>query len=198
MEHRNVGERGLLLVFESTGEAIAAFRELDSRRHELDLAEVVPGHTTLLLEGHRWRPAPNSLRGDPACAGTASSREISVPVTYGGPDLPSVAAAAGVSVEEVVRRHWQPTYTVAFLGFAPGQPYLVGGDPSIAVARRRDPRTRVPAGSVATAGEYSTIYPCATPGGWQLIGATEMVMFDVTAATPARLCAGDRVRFVEP
>ncbi len=85
---------------------------------------------------------------------------------------------------------------VGFLGFAPGFAYLLGGDERLRVPRREEPRTRVPAGSVAVAGEYSGIYPRESPGGWRLLGRTDAVLFDATRASPALLAAGDRVRFV--
>ena len=102
-------------------------------------------------------------------------------MTYDGPDLAEVARACGVSPEEVVRRHVAATYTVAFLGFAPGFAYLIGGDESLRPGRRDEPRERVPVGAVALAGEYAAVYPRASPGGWQLIGSTELVMFDARA-----------------
>src|SRR5581483_10617402 len=105
------------------------------------------------------------------------------------------ARLAGIGVEELVARHAGPEYVVAFLGFA-GLPYLVGGDPALAVPRRSDPRVRVPAGSVGIAGPYSGIYPRESPGGWRLIGRTEVELFDVERRPPAVLAPGDRVRFV--
>ncbi len=94
-------------------------------------------------------------------------------MTYDGPDLHAVAAACALSPEEVVRRHRQAQYTAAFIGFAPGFAYLIGGDPRLRPGRRDQPRERVPAGSVAVAGEYTAVYPRASPGGWQLIGRTD-------------------------
>ncbi len=95
-----------------------------------------------------------------------------------------------------MRRHTAVDYLVAFLGFTPGFPYLVGLDPALHVPRRATPRTRVPAGSVGLAGSQTGVYPTASPGGWQLIGRTEAVLFDPDRDPPALLAPGDRLRFV--
>ncbi|WP_418275524.1 5-oxoprolinase/urea amidolyase family protein [Isoptericola jiangsuensis] len=121
---------------------------------------------------------------------------VEVPTVYDGEDLPDVARLLGCSVEEVVRRHAAASWTVAFMGFAPGFGYLVGDDPGLAVPRRESPRTRVPQGSVALAGEYAGVYPREGPGGWQLLGRTEVVLWDLGRERPARWAPGDRVRFV--
>jgi KipI family sensor histidine kinase inhibitor len=123
---------------------------------------------------------------------------LAIPVHYGGgdgPDLLEVATLTGLSPDEVIARHCAGEYRVAMLGFAPGFPYLLGLDPALAVPRRTDPRQRVPAGSVAIGGSQTGIYPATLPGGWQLIGRTPLSLFDVHAEHPARLKAGDRVRF---
>jgi KipI family sensor histidine kinase inhibitor len=117
-------------------------------------------------------------------------------VTYDGPDLADVASHTGLSEDEIVAAHTGSTWTVAFGGFAPGFAYLVGGDQRLAVPRRESPRTSVPAGSVGLAGEFSGIYPRSSPGGWQLIGRTDVVMFDVDRDPPALLTPGAQVRFV--
>jgi len=121
---------------------------------------------------------------------------IEIPVAYDGIDLEEVAALTGLPVDEVVRLHCGASYVVAFLGFAPGYGYLVGGDPRLSVPRRDEPRVRVPAGSVAIAGPYSGIYPREGPGGWRVLGTTSVVLFDPTRDPPALLSAGDSVRFV--
>ena len=96
---------------------------------------------------------------------------------------------------DVVAAHTGTTWQVGFAGFAPGFAYLVGGDSRLAVPRRREPRPRVPAGSVALAGEFSGIYPRESPGGWQLIGRTEVVLWDISRPQPALLIPGMSVRF---
>lgn len=121
---------------------------------------------------------------------------VEIPVHYDGPDLEDVAGWAGVSVEEVVARHSGREYEAAFGGFAPGFTYLVGVDPVIAAPRLPTPRTRVPAGSVALAGELTAVYPGESPGGWRLLGRTDARMFDVDRHPPALVAPGARVRFV--
>lgn len=132
-------------------------------------------------------------RGSTALATTV----VEIPVHYDGPDLDDVATDTGLSREEVVAAHTGTPWRVAFGGFAPGFAYLVGGDPRLAVARRAEPRTRVPAGAVGLAGEFSGVYPRESPGGWQLIGTTEVVLWDADREPPALLGPGTTVRFVE-
>ena len=122
-------------------------------------------------------------------------RTVEIPVVYDGADLEAVAQLAGLSAEEVVERHTAAEYAVAFIGFAPGFAYLIGGDERLAVPRLPKPRERVPAGSVAIAGPYSGIYPRDSPGGWRLLGRTSLTLFDPERAAPALLATGDRVRF---
>lgn len=173
--------------------------------------ECVPAYASLLLrfDVARWlgadgRFSAERLRAAIAAAWDASSsahkapREVSIPVCYGGGagvDLHEVAAHAGMSTDEVVTRHVAALYRVAMLGFAPGFPYLLGLDPALAVPRRSNPRTSVPAGSVAIGGPQTGIYPQALPGGWQLIGRTPVRLFDLAAASPSLLQPGDHVRF---
>ncbi|MET8229350.1 allophanate hydrolase subunit 1 [Micromonospora sp. NPDC005298] len=121
---------------------------------------------------------------------------VHVPVAFDGADLPTVAEHWGVDVPAVVRRLTGTRFRVAFCGFAPGFPYLTGLPAELALPRLPTPRPRVPAGSVALAGPYAGIYPSASPGGWLLVGRTEMVLFDVHADPPARLTPGTEVRMV--
>jgi antagonist of KipI len=132
-------------------------------------------------------------------AGQESSAPVEVPVAYGGaegPDLGDVARHAGLSEEEVIRRHAAREYRVAMLGFAPGFAYLLGMDPTLAMARLDTPRVRVPAGSVGIADGQTGIYPFAMPGGWRLVGRTALSLFDPQRDPPATLGPGTRVRFV--
>ena len=121
--------------------------------------------------------------------------EVEVDVVYDGPDLAEVAELTGLSVDEVVAAHTGRPWRVAFGGFAPGFAYLVGGDPRLEVPRRPGPRTSVPAGSVGLAGAFSGVYPRASPGGWQLLGRTDAVLWDVDRTPPALLGPGVSVRF---
>ncbi|MDO4906156.1 MAG: urea amidolyase family protein [Lautropia sp.] len=122
---------------------------------------------------------------------------LQLPVCYDGEDLAEMADYLGVSVAELIRRHGAAIWQVAFIGFAPGFPYMSGDDPLFDVPRRSSPRTRIPAGSVALAGRFCGIYPRATPGGWQLLGTTDVPIWDLRRAPPALLPPGQRVRFVD-
>lgn len=129
----------------------------------------------------------------------AFGRVIELPVQYGGaegPDIEAVARHAGLSVASLIERHAATEYTVYFLGFQPGFAYLGGLDPALATPRRKEPRVRVPAGSVGIGGEQTGVYPMSSPGGWQLIGRTSTVLFDPDRDPPSLLEPGDRVRFV--
>ncbi|MFC5261304.1 allophanate hydrolase subunit 1 [Kribbella qitaiheensis] len=121
---------------------------------------------------------------------------VEIPVVYDGEDLADVAGLLGCDVVEVIRRHTADEWTVAFCGFAPGFGYLTGQS-RWDVSRRKSPRTKVPAGSVALAGEFSGVYPRESPGGWQLLGRTEVAVFDQTRDPAALLQPGRRVRFID-
>lgn len=121
---------------------------------------------------------------------------VEIPVVYDGEDLADVAGLLGCDVAEVIRRHTADEWTVAFCGFAPGFGYLTGQS-RWDVSRRKSPRTKVPAGSVALAGEFSGVYPRESPGGWQLLGRTEVAVFDQTRDPAALLQPGRRVRFID-
>ncbi|WP_280434223.1 5-oxoprolinase subunit B family protein [Nocardia carnea] len=122
---------------------------------------------------------------------------VQIPVHYDGPDLSEVADALGMRTDEVVAAHTGTVWRCAFVGFAPGFGYLESPDGRLAVARRAISRTRIPAGSVALAGGYSAVYPRESPGGWQLIGRTDLVMWDTERDPPALIRAGGLVRFVD-
>jgi len=129
-----------------------------------------------------------------------SGREIEVPVCYGdeyGPDLDDVAQYHEISREDVIKRHVAPAYPVAFIGFAPGFPYLIGLNPSLETPRLATPRLRVSAGSVGIGGSQTGIYPNASPAGWRIIGRTPLRLFDKTKETASLCQAGDTLRFVQ-
>ncbi len=162
--------------------------------------EMIPAARTLMI---RFRPedAPAHVLArriadrDLSVRPPPTSDVVEIPVTYAGEDLSDVARITGLSVQEIVKRHTESEFTVAFCGFAPGFAYLVGGDPALHVPRRQTPRTRIPAGAVAIAGQFSGVYPQASPGGWQLIGETSLKMWDLGRNPPALLRPGARVRF---
>ncbi|MEX2109897.1 MAG: 5-oxoprolinase subunit PxpB [Gemmatimonadaceae bacterium] len=134
-------------------------------------------------------------RATDANTGLPPAREHVLRTKYDGIDLPDVAAATGLSVEEVVARHIGRVYRVDIMGFVPGFAYLSELDKALELPRREQPRPRVAAGSVAIAGPQTAVYPLVTPGGWHIIGTTDVVMFDPLRAEPALLRPGDRVRF---
>ncbi|TAN50114.1 MAG: 5-oxoprolinase subunit PxpB [Betaproteobacteria bacterium] len=127
-----------------------------------------------------------------------AGREVEVPVCYDaefGLDLDAVAAQTGLDAAQVVRLHAATEHRVLMVGFAPGQPYIGGLDPRLAVPRRATPRTRVPAGSIAIANAQSVVYPFEIAGGWSVLGRTPLRVFDPRREPPSLLLPGDRVRF---
>jgi KipI family sensor histidine kinase inhibitor len=194
---RRCGERGLLIEAPDNSSVHAMAERSLSVWPELE--EIVPGHETLLLV---WPSrAPDSGEVEIALADLQrmdlepTESEIVIPTVYDGPDLESLAGETGLSVEAIVSLHATTVFTAAFTGFAPGFAYLVGLPDSLRVARLDEPRPRVPAGSVALAGEYSAVYPTASPGGWRLIGRAKSVMFDPDRERPALIEPGAKVRF---
>lgn len=118
-----------------------------------------------------------------------------IPVVYDGPDLDDVASSVGLSVEQVIALHGRPIYRAFIVGFVPGWAYLGPLPDELALPRRAMPRTQVPAGSVAIAGQMTGVYPLATPGGWHLIGRTSVRLFLPDSDPPSLFRAGDRVKF---
>jgi len=132
-------------------------------------------------------------------ADTHQGRHVDIPVHYGGEfgaDLAEVAAFHRTTPDEIVRRHTAPVYTVFMMGFQPGFPYLGGLPEHLHTPRRAEPRTEVPAGSVGIGGSQTGVYPFTSPGGWQLIGRTDIALFQTASYPPTLLLAGDTVRFV--
>ncbi|MDQ6524347.1 allophanate hydrolase subunit 1 [Nocardioides sp. LHD-245] len=209
------GDRGLLVELDGPDgldSSVAVVAVADLVRAHPDapalVAEVVPGARTVLVVA---RPGVDvgRLAGvvpDRTVVAEAMSRPerpvrrgepTRIPVRYDGPDLAAVAVLTGLSEREVVAAHTGTPWRVAFGGFAPGFAYLVGGDPRLRVPRRDEPRTAVPAGAVGLAGEYSGVYPRSSPGGWQLIGRTDLALWDLDRDPPALLAAGTSVVFEE-
>ena len=121
---------------------------------------------------------------------------VELPVRYDGADLAAVAEQAGVGEQELIELHSGREYTVRFCGFAPGFGYLTGLDVRLRLPRLATPRPSVPAGSVGIAGEFTGVYPRSSPGGWRLLGSTDVPLFDLHRQPPALLAPGVRVRFV--
>jgi KipI family sensor histidine kinase inhibitor len=170
-----------------------------------EVVEAIPGMnnvtvvlrdpTTLALDAiehlQRWWEESEALEPE--------SRAIEIPVVYGGeagPDLAHVADHCGMSEKQVVELHTSIEYRVWFIGFQPGFPYLGGMPEALTTPRRAEPRISVPAGSVGIGGAQTGIYPLASPGGWNLIGRTDLTLFNPRLAEPSLLRPGDTLRFI--
>ncbi|WP_348788713.1 5-oxoprolinase subunit PxpB [Leifsonia sp. NPDC080035] len=195
------GDRALVVELDGLDEVLALYRALDASRPP-GVVDLVPAARTIgvtvdprvlpLSAAHGWLE-----RTEPAGGAEQAAEVVTVPVRYDGDDLAEVATLLGVGPREVVALHTGSLWRVAFGGFAPGFAYLVTDHDRLRVPRRATPRTRVPAGSVGLAGEFSGVYPRSSPGGWQLIGRTEAVLWDAAADPPALLRPGMAVRFEE-
>ncbi len=185
----------------STAEVLALTEML--RSTELPgVIDIVPGARTVLVSftdaAHQASVRAQLARLAVSSGHTEASTgtpDVVIDVVYDGADLLAVADRLEMDPSEVVAAHTGTSWRVGFAGFAPGFAYLVGGDPRLQVPRRPEPRTRVPAGSVGLAGEFSGVYPRESPGGWQLIGRTEAVLWDLDRPEPALLTPGMWVRF---
>lgn len=192
---------GLLVELADLDEVLALYAALDDIR-PAGVIDMVPAARTLLLT---IDPAVTDIPtvsgvvrdAEPQPGARPDAGRIEVPVHYDGPDLAEVADLTGLSERELVDAHSAQEWTVAFCGFAPGFGYMVGSDERLHVPRRANPRTKVPPGAVALAGGFSSVYPRESPGGWQLIGHTDVVAWDLTRDPPALFSPGVRVRFVE-
>ena len=196
----DVGDDAVLVELDDLSAVLALFRALDAAR-PLGVEDLVPAARTVLVrfdrdrvdrdEVRRWlrvtTPAPEPVSG--------TGETVDVDVAYDGPDLADVGALTGLGVDGVVAAHTGAVWTVAFVGFAPGFGYLVGGPETLQVPRRATPRTAVPAGAVGLAGEFSGVYPRSSPCGWQLIGRTDAVLWAPDRHPPALLRPGVTVRF---
>jgi KipI family sensor histidine kinase inhibitor len=203
-------DSSLLVVFGNTispaihRHVITLFHALQSR-HDPRIRNLHPGYASLLVDFDPLRLTHDelsavvrqlALAADPPPATDASV--VSIPVCYDiefGPDLLDVATHTGLSLDEVVRQHFSPTYLVYFLGFSPGFVYLGGLPQVLYTPRLPTPRPSINAGSVGIAGSQTGIYPVDSPGGWRLIGRTPVRMFDPEAKPPTRLQPGDKMRF---
>lgn len=206
-----VGDAAILVSFE-TPDLLVSNRRVLALQHALTEARP-PGLLDLTPAYHTLLVAYDPLRLPPAAAAetihaavgrmdethTQAGRVVEVPVWYGGaagPDLADVARHTGLSEAEVIQRHASGVYTVMFVGFMPGFPYLHGLDPDLATPRLASPRRQVPTGSVGIGGEQTGIYPSPLPGGWRLIGRTDVRLYDPHHDPPVLLRAGDIVHFV--
>jgi KipI family sensor histidine kinase inhibitor len=198
------GDAALLAELDDLSDVLALRAAIDAERDGgglVDVLDVVPAARTVLVrcrpvEGVLNRVAERLTELDVADHTSDEGPHVEIEVSYDGPDLADVAGLTGLSEDEVVRLHTEAEWTVAFTGFLPGFGYLVGGDEQLTVPRRDESRTKVPAGSVGLAGEFTGAYPRESPGGWQLIGRTEARLWDPDREQPALLAPGTRVTFV--
>jgi KipI family sensor histidine kinase inhibitor len=192
------GDEALLAEPEDPATVLALVAAL---RDEPGVREVVPAARTLLVRaaagdlarvGARLRELATTA-GAGACP--ADGPQVTLDVHYDGLDLDETAAQVGLEPDGLVRAHTAGSYVVAFCGFTPGFAYLTGLDAALHVPRLAQPRTRVPAGSVGIAGEFTGVYPRSSPGGWRLLGRTDADLWDLARTPPALLAPGTRVRF---
>lgn len=205
MSHRLLpcGEAALLVEVGSLAEVLVLADRL--RAAELPgVIDLVPAARTVLVAADSpatllaLRPRISELATLPADGRQVpqpATTTIVLPVRYDGADLDEVAHLTGLTPAEVIEAHTGTEWLAAFGGFAPGFTYLTGGDPRLRVPRRSSPRTSVPTGSVGLADEFSGVYPSASPGGWQLIGRTDAVLWDPARQPPSLIPPGARVRF---
>lgn len=199
MRFRRCGDDAVLVEVGSLDE-VDAVRAAVAAAELPGLVELVPAARTVLVSVAPGSNGLTRLRDVLAAADLArpplrERREVRIPVRYDGPDLDLVARTAGMSVTDLVELHSGAEYSVAFTGFAPGFGYLTGLPEPLVQARLDRPRTAVPAGSVGIAGEFTGVYPRSSPGGWRLVGRTELALFDPHREPPALLVPGDLVRF---
>lgn len=198
---RDYGDRAVLIECGCTAEVLA-FAAAVERSALPEVLDIVPAARTVLVtvadtaaqRSVRTRLA--AIEVTPSAGTTRPDRpDVVIDVVYDGPDLAEVADRLGMDPGQLVAAHTGSPWRVGFGGFAPGFAYLIDGDPRLRVPRRAEPRTRVPAGSVGLAGEFSGVYPRESPGGWQLIGRTAAVLWDPGRPRPALLSPGMWVSF---
>jgi KipI family sensor histidine kinase inhibitor len=196
------GPTAVLVEVGDLDQVLALQAEIERRRAggwAPSLVDVVVGARTILLDGIAdLTGLASEMRSWPVRAAPRDiGPVIEIACTYRGPDLPKIAAQWQVSAAEAVRIHTSTLHEVAFCGFGPGFAYLAGIGEQRSVARRDSPRKLVPAGSVALGGIYTAVYPWPSPGGWQLIGHTDAMLWDPDRQPAALLSLGRRVRFVD-
>ena len=194
------GSTALLAELDGLDEVLALYAALAEDPPD-GVVDIVPAGRTVLVvvdpartDLARVERAVRSAR--PRHGRAAIGDLVEIPVHYDGEDLDDVGSLLGCDPAEVIRLHTSEEWTVAFCGFAPGFGYLTGASYQWDISRRPSPRTSVPQGAVALAGEFTGIYPRASPGGWQLIGHTDVAVFDLDRDPPALLRPGTRVRFI--
>ena len=195
MKFLRAGENGLLVELPSLDAVVRLAAEL-RRRAPAGVSEIVPAARTVLLHGSGLDALAAQMQDWVLPPVAADARPpVEIPVTYDGPDLDEVCALKQLGRDELIELHTGAMLTVAFCGFAPGFAYLAGVPERLQAPRRASPRTRVEGGAVGLAGEFTGVYPRASPGGWQIIGHTSLALWDDTREPPNLLAPGTRVRF---
>ena len=208
---RHYGDNAVLVDWDTDGFDAAVSEQVHALaarlRQSETYIEVMPGYNSLVVsfdaarrtlaqtEAHVEEMLNNGLDAKAA----APDRLIDIPVTYGGadgPDLYAMADRIGKTPDEVIALHSGRDYRVCMMGFIPGFAFLSEVDPALQHPRHATPRAVVPAGSVGIANWQTGIYGLESPGGWQIIGRTDLDMFDAQRAAPFLVEAGDRIRFV--
>ncbi|MGN6441542.1 MAG: 5-oxoprolinase/urea amidolyase family protein [Arthrobacter sp.] len=195
---RPAGDRAILVELSSLDAVLSLQAQLTAHPQPGQI-DVIAAAATVLVTAD----TPQAVRGlaahvrslDLGAHAEIESALVTIDVVYDGEDLDEVGSLTGLGWQAVVAAHTGQLWTAAFAGFAPGFAYLTGENPSLEVPRRRSPRTAVPAGAVALGGAYSAVYPRQSPGGWQLIGRTDALMWDLGRENPALIRPGDTVRF---
>jgi KipI family sensor histidine kinase inhibitor len=197
------GESALLVELDQRidPEIAARAAAIADRWEALGHGPAVPTYASVLLRFDPFALEPRaaedvarSILDAPGSFG--AGRLVEIPTRYDGPDLEEVARLSRLSTREVIAAHTSREHVAYFLGFMPGFAYCGGLDPRIVAPRLASPRTRVRAGSVAVVDGQTSVYPVSSPGGWRLIGTTDLTVFDPRLDEPALIRAGDRVRFI--
>lgn len=195
------GNRATLVELDDLPQVLGLYASLRSDP-PAGSTQVIPAARTVLVGYDPTRTTIKRLTADildrtADAAPHSEQRVVEVPVRYDGEDLDDVARLTGLSRGEVVARHRAGEHTVAFCGFSPGFAYITGLDPALHVPRHNSPRTKVPAGAVALADQFTGVYPRTSPGGWRIIGHTELPVWELDRDPPTVLTPGTRVHFVE-
>ena len=206
MTVRPFGDRAFLIELEQRIDPsiVDVARAIADDWERRGLGEAIPAYASVVVAFDparvSWEDAAAAAKeltgAPPPAAPPIAGRLIDVPTVYDGPDLAETASRSGLSTAELVALHSGREYRAFFLGFMPGLAYCGMIDPRIDAPRLLSPRARVPRGSVAIANLQTIVYPVDSPGGWRLIGRTDLVVFDPAREPAALIRAGDRLRFV--
>ncbi|MBM3127109.1 MAG: 5-oxoprolinase subunit PxpB [Chloroflexi bacterium] len=205
------GDAAILIEFadeinDAINDHVHALAHALRAQNRSEIRDLVPAYSSLLVCYDPQRAPFVTMRAiiqdtisAPATNSPRAPRLVEIPTRYGGecgPDLAFIARHNDIAEDDVIRLHASVIYRVYFVGFTPGFAYLGSVPEQIAAPRMETPRTRVPAGSVGIAGRQTGVYPMESPGGWRIIGRTELSLFDPSWDPPTLLRSADRVRFV--